>query len=65
MCGACGHYKGRLVTDVALKAEKKAEKQKAKQREMGAGESSENLSETEEEVRGEAKPLTPEGLSKK
>lgn len=60
MCSECGHYRGRLVIDVALKAAKKAEKQKAKERGRSAEESRKTEAETEE-----VKPLSPEGLSKK
>ncbi|MEX0651854.1 MAG: 50S ribosomal protein L32 [Candidatus Paceibacterota bacterium] len=60
-CSACGHYRGRLVTDVALKAEKKVEKQNARRKEMGE--------ERAEEVKDEKKPqgvaTTPEALSTK
>lgn len=52
MCSQCGHYRGRLIIDVAAKAEKKAEKQEAKRREMGE--------ERAEEVADEKKPATPE-----
>ncbi|MCW9054603.1 MAG: 50S ribosomal protein L32 [Candidatus Pacebacteria bacterium] len=34
-CTECGQYRGRVVLDVARKAEKKAVKAEARQREMG------------------------------
>ncbi len=37
MCSECGHYRGRLVVDVAAKAEKKALKQESRRKEMGEG----------------------------
>lgn len=56
-CSECGYYRGRLVTDVAVKAEKKVEKQIARRKEMGE--------EPAKKVGDEEKPLTPEALSEK
>ena len=50
-CSECGHYRGRVVTDVVVKAEKKAEKLKARQKEMGE--------EKAPKVEDEEKPVTP------
>jgi ribosomal protein L32 len=55
-CNNCGEYRGRAVLDVVAKAEKKAAKQKARQREMGA---------TAKAEANEEKPLSTEELSKK
>jgi len=56
MCSECGHYRGRLVTDVAAKAEKKALKQESKRKEMGEkGEREERAPEAVDEE----KPVTP------
>lgn len=57
MCSQCGHYRGRLVIDVALKVQKKAEKQKTKRREMGE-------EREEKEKEDKTRPLAPEELSK-
>lgn len=52
MCSECGHYKGRLVVDVAEKVQKKADKLKTRQRDMGE--------EIAEEVKDEEKPEAPQ-----
>ncbi|MFC1729785.1 50S ribosomal protein L32 [candidate division KSB1 bacterium] len=58
MCSECGHYRGRLVTDVAAKAEKKALKQESKRKEMG--EDKEIKDERPEDgVKDEKEPVTP------
>ena len=59
MCSGCGHYKGRLVIDVAVKAQKKALKQEARRKEMG-----EKTKEDKDEEEKEASNLSPEKLSK-
>ena len=65
MCSECGHYRGRLVTDVAAQAEKKAEKLKARQKEMGENTGGERTGETKDEAEPVAPALSAEGLSHK
>jgi len=54
MCSECGHYRGRLVTDVAAKAEKRALKKETKRQEIGK-----ERDERAEDVKDEEKPVTP------
>lgn len=66
VCSECGHYRGRLVIDVALKATKKAEKMKMRERERGAGVAQgKDEAEKEKTLSDSKRPLSPEGLSKK
>jgi len=59
MCSECGHYKGRMVIDVTLKAEKRAKKQEEKQKARQQGQGNE-VAEERAEVTDEEKPVTPQ-----
>ena len=56
-CSECGQYRGRVIIDVARKAEKKEEKRKLRAKELAAEGQSSGQS---NEPKDEEKPLTPE-----
>ena len=66
MCSECGHYRGRLVTDVAAKVEKKVEKQKARRQDIGDDRTPDAVDEEKPVDTGEEKEtLSPEGILRK
>jgi hypothetical protein len=68
MCDGCGRYKGRVVVDVAAKAQKKAERIARKKRAYGEEVPTEGHTETEEgkstEVKEEPKKKTKKATPK-
>ena len=67
MCDNCGRYKGRVVIDVAAKAQKKAERIARKKRSYGEEVPTEGHTETKEEkkeVKAEPKKKTKEATPK-
>ena len=58
MCGECGRYKGRLVVDVAAKAQKKAERLARKARAYGEEVPTEGRTPTVDEAKPEKEEST-------
>ena len=66
MCSECGHYRGRLVTDITAKVEKKAEKQKARRKDIGDDRTPDAVDEEKPADTGEEKEtLSPEKILRK
>ncbi len=61
MCSQCGHYRGRLVTDVTAEMEKKIEKKNARLKEMGE----ERTEEIKDDKKPEVKDIPAEAVKNK